>query len=78
MLLLMKMEDELEGLMYGRKQKYMTKARYEAMVNKVRLDTAGLVMEPFFALAERHDREERQWLWYESLAFEMEEECLIK
>ena len=78
MLLLAKMEDALETLLYNRKQKYITKSTYEKMVNKIHLDTEGSVVEPFVELAERQDREERQRIWYESLALDMEEECLIK
>lgn len=78
MLLLMKMEDILEDLMYNRKQKYITKAKYEELVNKVHLDTEGKVVEPFCELADTKNRQERERIWYENLALEMEEECLIK
>jgi hypothetical protein len=78
MLLLVKMEDALEELMYQRKQKYITQSKYAKMIDKLHLDTEGSVVEPFVALAERHDREERQRVWYESLALDLEEECLIK
>ena len=78
MLLLAKMEDALEEKMYKRKQKYITKAKYEQMVNQLHLDTEGKVVEPFVALADRQDREEREKMWYENLALELEEECLIK
>ena len=78
MLLLAIMEDELEHLMYGRKQKYITKSTYIKLIEKLHLDTEGQVVEPFVALAERHDREERQRLWYESLVSELEEEALIR
>jgi hypothetical protein len=78
MVLLVKMEDALEKLMYERKQKYITKARYEQMVDQIHLDTEGCVVDPLVALADRQDREQREKIWYENLALEMEEECLIK
>jgi hypothetical protein len=78
MLLLIKMEDALEDLMHYRKQKYVTKSKYEEMVNKIHLDTEGRVVEPFVALADRKDREERIGRYNENLALELEEECLIK
>lgn len=78
MLLLNKMSDILEDLMYNRRQKYMTKDKYEKLVDKLHLDTEGHVIEPFVELADRRDRDERQRLWYESLALDLEEECLIK
>lgn len=78
MLLLVKMEDALEELMYQRKQKYITQAAYAKMIDQIHLDTEGSVVEPFCELAERHDREERQRIWYESLTLDLEEECLIK
>jgi len=77
MLLLAKMEDHLEELMM-RKQKYITKNAYEKMCNKVHLDAAGAVVEPFVALADRPDAEHRQRLWYENMAMDLEEEALIK
>jgi len=78
MLLLAKMEDELERLMYGRKQKFITQSKYSKLIEKLHLDTEGKLVEPFVALAERYDREERQRLWYESLLSELEEEALIR
>lgn len=77
MVLLAKMEDVLEGLI-NRKQKFITKASYEKIINKIHLDTEGKIVEPFVALEHRQDREEQQRLWYESLALDLEEECLIK
>jgi energy-converting hydrogenase A subunit M len=78
MLLLIKMEDALEDLMHNRKQKYITKSKYEEMVNKIHLDTEGSVVEPFVALADRKDRVVRERRYYDNLALELEEECLIK
>lgn len=78
MLLLVKMEEALEDLMYNRKQKFITKAKYEELINKIHLDTAGTVVEPFVALADRGQREQRERQWYETLALELEEEALIK
>ena len=78
MLLLVRMRDELEHRMYQRKQRFLTFAGYEELVNKLHLDAEGHVVEPFVALSERQDREERQKLHTESIAQDLEEECLIK
>ena len=78
MLLLVRMRDELEHRMYHRKQRFLTFAGYEELVNKLHLDAEGHVVEPFVALSERKDREERQRLHIESIAQDLEEECLIK
>lgn len=78
MLLLMRMKDHLEDLMYNRKQKFLTLAKYESIVNQLHLDAEGHLVEPFVDLADRCAREERQRNWYESLALDVEEECLIK
>ena len=78
MLLLVRMRDELEHRMYQRKQRFLTFAGYEELVNKLHLDAEGHVVEPFVALSERQDREERQKLHNESIAQDLEEECLIK
>lgn len=78
MLLLVRMKNCLEDLMYTRKQKYITQKTYEEKVDKLHLDTEGCVVEPFVDLADRQFREERQQLWYENLALDLEEECLIK
>jgi hypothetical protein len=47
-------------------------------INKVHLDSEGQVVEPFVNLAERQDREARQKVFYDQLAVDLEEECLIK
>ena len=78
MLLLVRMRDELEHRMYQRKQRFLTFAGYEELVNKLHLDAEGHVVEPFVALSERQDREERQRLHIEAIAQDLEEECLIK
>jgi len=78
MLLLVRMRDELENRMYQRKQRFLTFAGYEELVNKLHLDAEGHVVEPFVALSERKDREERQRLHIEAIAQDLEEECLIK
>lgn len=78
MLLLVRMRDELEHRMYQRKQRFLTFAGYEELVNKLHLDAEGHVVEPFVALSDRQDREERQKLHIESIAQDLEEECLIK
>jgi hypothetical protein len=72
------MKDHLEDLMYNRKQKFLTFAKYESIVNQLHLDAEGHLVEPFVDLADRFAREERQRSWYESLALDLEEECLIK
>lgn len=78
MLLLAKMRDQLEGLMYDRKQRFLTMAGYESIIDKIHLDTEGCVIEPFIPLDDTDDRNERQRIWHEMLADELEEECLIK
>ena len=64
--------------MYQRKQRFLTFAAYEELVNRIHLDAEGHVVEPFVALSERHDREERHRLHMEAMAQDLEEECLIK
>jgi hypothetical protein len=78
MLLLVRMQSCLEELMYERKQKFITKCAYEGLIRKIHLDTEGCVVEPFVDLADRQNREVRQQQWYDNLALDMEEECLIK
>jgi len=67
MLLLVRLRDELEHRMYQRKQRYLTYAGYEELVNKLHLDAEGHVVEPFVALSERRDREEEQKWHIESV-----------
>jgi hypothetical protein len=78
MLLLVRMQSYLEELMYERKQRYITQCTFESLVKKIHVDTEGCVVEPFLDLADRKHRDERQQMWYENLALDMEEECLIK
>jgi hypothetical protein len=78
MLLLARMQSCLEELMYERKQKFITQCTYESLIKKIHLDTEGCVVEPFVDLADRHNRDARQQIWYDNLALDMEEECLIK
>lgn len=78
MLLLARMLSLLEDLMYERKQKYITEGTYERMVQQIHIDTEGCVVEPFVELADGTSREQRQRKWYDSLALDLEEECLIK
>lgn len=78
MLLLVKMEDMLEKLLYSNKQKYITMRQYEAMVEQLHVDVEGRLVEPFVALNDRQSRKEREQLWYESLALDLEGEALIK
>lgn len=65
-------------LMYERKQRFLTMSGYESIIDKIHLDAEGCVIEPFVPLTCSDDRSERQRKWNESLALELEEECLIK
>lgn len=78
MLLLNRMADLLEDLMHDRKQRFLTKDRYEKIIDKLHLDAEGSVVEPFVDLADRVDRDERQRQWETNMAMDLEEECLIK
>jgi hypothetical protein len=78
MLLLARMQTCLEDLMYERKQKFITQCTYDSLIKKIHLDTEGCVVEPFVDLADRQNRDQRQQIWYDNLALDMEEECLIK
>lgn len=77
MLLLAKVEDYLEDLMSGRRQRYMTKSAYSKLIDKIHLDTKGSVVEPFCALAERKDRAERQRIWYQKMAIDHEDRVTV-
>lgn len=78
MLILSRMKDYLENLMYGKKQRFLTMEGFERIMNKIHLDTEGDVVEPFVELKEAADRKERVKKWYESMALDLEEDCLIK
>lgn len=78
MLLLARMMDHLEDLMYSRRQKFLTYLGFESIVKQLHLDAEGQIIEPFVALADQEDRDERQRIWHENLALDLEEECLIK
>jgi hypothetical protein len=78
MLLLVRMKDELEERCFVNKQRHITFGAYENIVNKLHVDTEGHVVEPFVEIAERHDREERQRIYNESMAQDMEEEYATK
>ena len=78
MLLLVRMREELEHRMYDRKQRLLTFAGYEELVNKLHLDAEGHVVEPFVALSERKDHDERQKLYADSIAQDVEIENLIR
>lgn len=78
MLLLVRMKDHLEDLMNTRRQRYLTYQGFESIVKKLHLDAEGQIIEPFVALADQKDRDERQRIWHENLALDLEEECLIK
>ena len=78
MLLLVRMNDHLEDLMYNRRQKFLTYQGFESIVKKLHLDAEGQIIEPFVALSDQEDRNERQRVWHENLVLDLEEECLIK
>lgn len=70
MLLLVRMRDELEHRMYHRKQRFLTFAGYEELVNKLHLDAEGHVVEPFVALSQSGMEDVDEDL--------EEQECLIR
>lgn len=78
MLLLGKMKDQLEYLMWDRKQQYLTLEGFESILDKLHLSSEGHVVEPFVAMTDTDAREKRAQEWYEMLALDLEEECLIK
>lgn len=81
MLLLHKMEDELEKLILsgdGQSQKYMSMQQYEMMIDQLHLDAEGRVVEPFVALNDRKDLDKRKQRWYEKFASDLESHGLIK
>ena len=78
MLLLVRMEDELEKLLNTTKQRYITMRQYESMIDRLHLDSTGKLVQPFVALNDRESREERERLWFESLTSDLEEEALIR
>ena len=85
MLLLVRMKEFLESLLaYRRSRKaktyrYIPLEAYEKIVEKIHLDSAGEVVDPFVSLEDRVDREERQRRWIESLNADKEDShSLIK
>lgn len=78
MLILARMKDHLEKLMYTKKQRLISFASVEKIINQLHLDTEGHIVEPFVKLSEIGDREERAKQWYDAMALDLEEECLIK
>jgi len=78
MLLLVRMKDHLEELLYHQRRSFLTNTAFESIINQLHLDAEGQIIEPFVALADQKDRDERQKIWYENLALDLEEECLIK
>jgi hypothetical protein len=78
MLLLERMKEQLEHLMHHRRQQFLTMDAFESILNKVHLDNEGKLVEPFQCLKDEEARRERQRQWHESLALDLEEECLIK
>lgn len=83
MLLLVRMKEYLESLLAYRKGKSNKNSRYiplecyEKIVEKIHLDSAGEVVDPFVSLEDRHDREERQRRWIEGLSSNVESHSLI-
>jgi 2,3-bisphosphoglycerate-dependent phosphoglycerate mutase len=78
MLLLARMKNYLENLMWSRKQRYLTMEGFESILNKLHLDAEGHVVDPFVAMTDEAGREQRSKEWEEMLALDLEEECLIK
>ena len=50
------MNEKMKIRMYQRKQRFLTFAGYEELVNKLHLDSAGHVVEPFVALSDTEHR----------------------
>jgi hypothetical protein len=50
---------------------------YEKIVEKIHLDSAGEVVDPFVSLEDRQDREERQKRWIEELSVDLASHSLI-
>jgi len=79
MLLLVRMKEFLESLLaYRRSRKtktyrYIPLEAYEKIVEKIHLDSAGEVVDPFVSLEDRADREFRQRRWIESLNADKED-----
>jgi len=73
MLLLARMQNYLEGLMFRRKQRFLTANGYKSIVDKIYFDARGHLVEPFVAL-KPVDSEERHRIFYENLSFDLEEE----
>ncbi|KAL9182602.1 hypothetical protein ACHAXT_013254 [Thalassiosira profunda] len=73
MLLLVRMKEFLESLLaYRRSRKiktyrYIPLEAYEKIVEKIHLDSAGEVVDPFVSLDDRENREERQRRWIEDM-----------
>jgi hypothetical protein len=51
----------------ARSHRFIPLAAYEKILEKIHLDSAGKVVDPFVSLEDRVDREERQRRWIESL-----------
>lgn len=79
MLLLVRMKEFLEGLLAYRRgrncknHRYIPLEAYERILEKIHLDSAGLVVDPFVSLEDRLDRECRQRRWIDSLNSEKNE-----
>ena len=50
----------------------------EKNLDKLHLNSEGHVVEPFVAMTDTDARKKRAQEWYEMLALDLEEECLIK
>ena len=77
MLLLSRATMILEDMMQ-RQHRYMTKQGFDALINKIHLDAEGHIIEPFLALTDSIAREERQRMWEEKSADDLEQEALIR
>ena len=83
MLLLVRMKEYLESILAYRKgrsnknMRYIPLESYEKVVEKLHLDSAGEVVDPFVSLEDRQDREERQRRWIEGLSLNVESHSLI-
>ena len=75
MMLLQLTLDYLEELMSLRRQRYLTKAGFESILNKIHLDTEGKVVEPFEELGSASHKSARNEA-IEQLVLDMDDEIL--
>jgi len=76
MLLLQRMNDELERRIHRRGQRYITFGAFECILAKIHLDAEGQVVEPFVNLSCTDNRQERARRWNDALKDNQEEQCL--